>query len=312
MARRMVETVVSDRGNRGRWGVVATLIGYVALVGYAVFAQPEYRSPIAQAGNAVEANADRKSDNNQPPPYPVATLKAMRAAEDAGAADCGTSEECRAEQRNYSDLQAQWEAAKGAQGQLRFTRWQTWIAGLGTVLVAIALYCTARATMAAIEANKISRDSAERQLRAYVLADKPRLDEEGVDGFIEARVELRNSGQTPAYKLKSWIDIEIREKRLDLSIFFTSEKAEANRAVWDVGPGCIRTITFRREGRDFANKEDMRSKLVYIYVFGGIDYTDCFGRHQTGTFNFYFPVKPTVVAFDDAVMNHADRGNEYS
>ena len=106
MARRMVEAIVSDRGIKGRWGVVATLIGYVALVGYAVFAQPEHRSPIAQAGNAVEAHADWNSDDDQQPSYPVATLKALRDAENAGEADCGTSEECRAKQRDYADLQA--------------------------------------------------------------------------------------------------------------------------------------------------------------------------------------------------------------
>lgn len=205
MARRMIEGMFSDRGFRSRWGVVATLIGYVALVGYAVFAQPEYRSPIAQRGHAVQANADRKSDSNQAPPYPITTLKALRAAEDAGAADCGTSEECRAQQRDYSDLQAQWEAAKGAEGQLRFARWQTLIAGLGTVLVAIALIYTAKATTAAIEANRISREVyiAEHRpwIKVAITTAQPDFDvrSSADDIHVTFKMTLHNIGKSPAH-----------------------------------------------------------------------------------------------------------------
>lgn len=202
--------MVPDRGIRSRWGVVITLIGYIALVGYAVLAQPEYRSPIAQPGHAVQAEADRKSEDNQPPPYPVTTLKAFRAAEDAGAADCGTSEECRTEQRDYSDLQAQWEAAKGAQGQLQFARWQTWIAGLGTALVAIALYYTAKATRAALEANKINRESYLADQRPWVSVDAAIggdliWNENGANFSFD--FALKNVGKTPA--ISASVDVSV-------------------------------------------------------------------------------------------------------
>lgn len=236
MALKIVESMVSDRGIRGRWGVVATLIGYVALVGYAVFAQPEYRSPIAQAGNAVEANADRKSDSSQAPPYPVATLKALRAAEDAGTADCGASEECRAKQRDYADLQAQWEAAKGAEGQLRFARWQTFIAGFGTVLVAVALLYTAKATTAAIEANRISREAYFADQRPWIAFDA-KLNGPityGVNGCsISFEFTLSNVGKTPAMHtdvsyeiIHEWGDMDMAKHQRRISDRVAANNAE--------------------------------------------------------------------------------------
>ena len=157
-----------DRSNGGRWCLIVTLIGYVTLVVYAGFAQPERRPPVTESGQAIQGRTYRGADRQQRPSLMPGWLLAIEAGEKASAADCGDAKECRAEQRNYSDLRAQWHAAEGAHGQLYFARWQTWLGGAGTVLIFFALLFSARATKAAVKSNKIARDTYIADQRLWV------------------------------------------------------------------------------------------------------------------------------------------------
>jgi hypothetical protein len=57
------------------------------------------------------------------------------------------------------------------------------------------------AAIAAKESIDLSRDTAKRQLRAYMVVRNARLILHE-DGFVEAKMELANCGQTPAYDLR--------------------------------------------------------------------------------------------------------------
>lgn len=277
MVRKLVETVISDRGKRGRWGVVATLIGYVALVGYAVLAQPEYRPPIAQSRHTIQSSAEQKSNDDQQPSYPVATLKALRDAENAGEADCGTSEECRAKQRDYADLQAQWEAAKAAQGQLIFARWQTGIAAVGTLLVAIALIYTGKATTAAIEANRISREAylADRRPWMSFIEIKP---EKFAPGGTGSAVEYyfgaiwMNTGKSPAVRCSALCKYKILDISDSIGCYRFEMSVAEDQRVSIIAPGVITEAVYCTVPiADLVRVAERRARL---FIWTRVEYHD--------------------------------------
>jgi hypothetical protein len=89
------------------------------------------------------------------------------------------------------DLCAQWKAADSAQ-------FAAWLTGISLVTVAIALGLT-------IQSNLIARDTARRQLRAYVGLDAitaiPVVNLDG-DQVWKIQATWRNAGATPALKLR--------------------------------------------------------------------------------------------------------------
>ena len=194
--------MVSRRGPKGNWGVTIVLVGYVALAVFVGFAQPGSRAPIAaERGQDVESKPNRRTHGNQRPGLPSTTLKAFRAAEDFGAVNCGASKECRSEQREYSDLQAQWHAAQAAQGQKHLAIWQTGFAALGTLLLVWTLLETRKA-------NRIARDSYLADQRPWVTAEAEITGDMHVNSecvVINVAAKLRNFGKTPAVKMSSFI-----------------------------------------------------------------------------------------------------------
>jgi hypothetical protein len=70
-----------------------------------------------------------------------------------------------------------------------------------TVEVAKAATATEAAVVAAETSYKLARDTSERELRAYLTVSNARLFLYE-DGFIEPRLTISNSGQTPAYEFR--------------------------------------------------------------------------------------------------------------
>ena len=70
-------------------------------------AKAEGRAPIPERGQAVEREAERSTEDNQQPRPELGWPPNIEAAEKASSAECGTKEECRSEQRGYSELRAQ-------------------------------------------------------------------------------------------------------------------------------------------------------------------------------------------------------------
>lgn len=80
--------------------------------------------------------------------------------------------------------------------------------GFGTIIIAIFTAVLGLATAFLWKATKAlvdgANDTAERQLRAYVMIESVRLEDFEVGRRPFARVTLRNSGATPAHQLTHW------------------------------------------------------------------------------------------------------------
>jgi hypothetical protein len=84
-------------------------------------------------------------------------------------------------------------------------RYEATITTLATVLLAVFTFTlwssTSQLWRATRDTLRHAEGTAERQLRAYVFVSTAKVDEE--DSIPYARVEIKNFGQTPAYKLVS-------------------------------------------------------------------------------------------------------------
>jgi hypothetical protein len=129
----------------------------------------------------------------------------------------------------------------------------------------------------AAAANKTAQEVksiSEQQLRAYMGTRGGRviLKQIGPQTFLEGHVSLKNFGKTPAFDHRSWVRIDVKEPArspFDLpgngfGGTVVSPEAEANLPVrWPVS------------GEDV---DGIRKEAKRIFVWGGADYIDAFGK----------------------------------
>lgn len=113
-------------------------------------------------------------------------------AEGGDGAKCG-------EYHDALDLAAQWSTAESASTMVLWTTAQFVIGVVGLIALGVSLWLTRTSVKAALTAVDLTAQTAERQLRAYVLIKKCRL-RLGDDGSVSAVVKFVNTGQIPASK----------------------------------------------------------------------------------------------------------------
>ena len=174
--------------------------------------------------------------------------------------------------------------AASAKELLGLTQWQIYVGGAGITLLIVTLILSARATNAAVVANKIARESAEQQLRAYVSLDNKsfRISGEARISGPVVRASVINTGQTPAYDLQHWMGIGFYEvplaRALDEGTF---------TGLMTLGPGGSTDIEITK--KDPPTPEQVAALHAgkgNFYVWGRIEYRDAFGKSQFVNFKF--------------------------
>lgn len=129
-------------------------------------------------------------------------VRADREAEDRAA-------QAAAVRREIDDLEAQQSMARSASSLLEPSWWQVWVGFggfLGLLATLVLNVLSLRATHRAIRAQG---ETAKHQLRAYVGVED--LEVEAIAGKLASvRIETKNFGQTPAYKLRERGTIKFR------------------------------------------------------------------------------------------------------
>lgn len=172
-----------------------------------------------------------------------------------------------------SDLCAQWKAADAAAESARWS----WIAGLASIASFIAVLFALRLAQ---QANAIARDTAKRQLRAYIFVEKTELIVSDVARQASFAIEWRNSGQTPAYRVLSGCDIIIADTgwKGNREVEFPPSGYSKD----NIGPGGVQQIldyVITLSPDEFiAWKAGSRT----LYIFSEVHYDDVFGEgHMT-------------------------------
>jgi hypothetical protein len=127
--------------------------------------------------------------------------------------------------------------------------------------------------------------TARQQSRAYVFVGEVVLINDDLQRGSLARLSLKNSGATPAYKVtilwsaKTFWGAELRK--------FPPPKPTERSSKTDLGPGASAQAEISlAETLNERGLNALRTGEVELYVFGLISYTDAFGHKQTTDFRF--------------------------
>jgi hypothetical protein len=186
-----------------------------------------------------------------------------------------------------TDLCAQWKAADAASDSAWWA-WASGLVGFGSLLGVIV------ALGIALNSNWIARDTAKRQLRAYLTVE-PGGVSEAVGGMHQVPIDLINNGQTPAYDLEQGGDFLVitgDPRHFDpgtdgrLSELDPEDCVASTDAV--LGPNTNRfTYAYLEEALPKPFWQKIYAKEAAIIHYGFFRYKDVFGeRHQTN-FAFY-------------------------
>jgi hypothetical protein len=160
-----------------------------------------------------------------------------------------------------------------------------WALFLTLIVIADQTAQTKKAAEAArdsvIEAKNslsLSRDTAQRQLRAYVCVESAFL-KFPERNITEPRVYFKNSGQTPAYNVRGWIHTWFAE--YPPQEVFPVPPHDFVMAKTILGPGTKTTFVAARKSVEPQLAEFLGTPQLTLYVYGEVHYNDAFGIDRT-------------------------------
>jgi hypothetical protein len=130
---------------------------------------------------------------------------------------------------------------------------------------------------------ELARRTARRQLRAYISLDGGSIRTvSGPDNtlFIEGFVSLKNFGRTAAHNHRSWVKIDVCDA--DKSPFDDVSEG-LGRVI--MGPGTEANLPVHWGPITNADLQAVRNGTKHIFVWGGSEYVDVFGKERF--FKFY-------------------------
>lgn len=260
---------------RGYRCVIVAALGWLALCG----AQPPAKQPERTSG----ANkATPAATTAAPTPLPAAGPPPKFAAYPGYDPD-----PCyHAEDKDAADLCAQWRAAiageKAAHEARRASTWSivaTVLNALGLIAVGAALYLT-------VQSNRIARDTARRQLRAYVSVAVMGLEvTEDSSGQLSLvfRTIARNGGETPAYSCRHYgtimaisNDDAINRMSTAIPIY---DPLSVGGSVIHAGEEFTSVMT-NNAVLDAQAIRHLKAGKTNLFAFGVTSYVDTFGNRQ--------------------------------
>jgi len=197
-------------------------------------------------------------------------------------------------------------------------RRMVWLTGalvLVGLIQALVFFIQARRLRETIDATRdttdVMRDTAQRQLRAYVFVHKIVVENIFDPDSPVTHIILKNTGLTPAYKLTAWAGMDIREYPLRGPFDFLIDPVLPKHIL--PAKGLLNKYVYtmlRRPRRAISAQEQvaLRTTTTALYVFGEISYEDAFTTNWTTTFRFMIG-GPAGVRSDGACVVCED-GNE--
>jgi hypothetical protein len=188
--------------SRRGWPFVITFGGFLALSNFGVSQTPNHE-PATTPSPPIKEQLTKGTNREISSAYDSALP--VRVIESAADSEHTREREAKSDEHDAKDLKAQERAANAAEKQILPTWAAAILTAFGTGLLVWNLFETRKS-------NKISEDTAKRQLRAYVYV-VPQNDEhfswDKHGRFQGCRLAIRNLGVTPAYKVRHAFVAEI-------------------------------------------------------------------------------------------------------
>jgi len=298
-------------GNRGIiaaaiFGLASTCFGlgaFVALEGsYQPSSYPKYRERAPDKGDgtnkAVADKAIQPPEEKQPCTEPYG--------------------------REESDLCAQWQAADAAKKAADWAWWQMIFSGLGVLGIGVTLWFNKRAIDIALGASDDmerslaiaaqgaqgmqsaatamrrvaivgreqldhARDSANRQLRAYITTEDHAIAGFWRNGPTVFHLKVWNRGQTPAYDVRIWSIVTGTQGDPDRAKIFKVVNDSFRQSAAVIGPG--QAIVHDNDCQAPLNGDSYASVVMgggkFVYA-GVVTYRDAFGKRHFTTFKQFY------------------------
>jgi hypothetical protein len=130
-----------------------------------------------------------------------------------------------------------------------------------------------------------SVDNGRRQLRAYVFPDQANLVWQGTKQPTVAEIVIKNSGQTPAYRLSAATSVSVNDYplRTDLSVPSLSD----NHTVVPPAGNYALSVPMAQPLTGDQLKAIQKGTQA-IYAYGEIAYVDAFGECRATRYRFYY------------------------
>ncbi|MEO6040824.1 MAG: hypothetical protein ABIP41_02890 [Croceibacterium sp.] len=250
---------------RGYRSIVVALVGLVLAAHHPhAEAQPQQRAPQERSASALEH---------------IATSYDQQAK---GAESSPVSRKCeRGDDQRDSDLCAQWKAADAAANSAWWAGFSGWFSGLSFlgVIAAIGL---------AFHSNWIARDTAKRELRAYVSINGVEIGPaNGANPHkLQATANFKNTGQTPAIDLEASLWIAVAAGSFLEQMPVVEHPIEGSPSKTVLGAGLEQQISHITEITGHTSGETLTGDFT-ILVHGVIKYRDIFGTGQETRFQWY-------------------------
>ena len=151
----------------------------------------------------------------------------------------------------------------------------------GAVLAANAAQAATDATKRAIV---LSEDTAQRQLRAYVMVSSAAIENLSSGRKPTAKLILKNTGQTPAHAVSHWCAAGVAPYPMPDHIVRALKNHEAELSSRPLPPGAEAQSWSESDILTEAQYEGLSDGTHALYVVGEIRYTDAFNKPQETDF----------------------------
>lgn len=265
--------------------ILAVVAEGIPWIAYAQRADPTIRENTAtQAAQDAEdsGEAPEASPSKQQPAYAADYQRACSKPQDA----------------TEADLCQQWRSARAAEEIVNLTRQQVELASrefyalIGTLLfTAIAAVAAALAARSADRSISVTREMAQRELRAYVTAEADHVENLRPNGIPVVSLLFTNSGPTPARVLTSDTKILIDVFPPDRALPPVSKINRRFPDIYsksDIGP---HKSLFTSVAPPFCLLENAWQEMIAgnlaLYVYGKCEYEDVFGEERITEYSFF-------------------------
>jgi hypothetical protein len=164
--------------------------------------------------------------------------------------------------------------------------------GLSDKIAAIAIVVGFLQFVVLVATVLVMRNTAKRQLRAYVFVTgkQESLPEIGAERGIGVWLAAKNSGQTPAYKVRQWLTVDFLADPRKGPYRRPGQHVEFTEAA--LGPNSELPLRANYPG-PLTNEQisGVRDKSLTLCIWGEVTYEDAFGRPHYSRFRFLMPVE---------------------
>lgn len=268
--------------------------------------EPQAEDPVVDEEVPSEDATDEAPSEEAPAEEPEAEAPAAEApATEAQTAPApwDISKPCENYQHPYqADLCQQWRTAEAAETTaaasertLGLSRLLMLIGALATLLLLLmfvplimAALAARRAARGDAPASARSDTTSEEELRAYVDVDKLEfIETPESEGVVKVKITLRNTGQTPAFKIKSAAQVGIRDVSDEdmLPVMPLPERSSLDAARPRLGRDATAASIVQCDSNSSLADRVMSGDAT-ILVWGFAEYMDVFDRRRKTAFQF--------------------------